>query len=126
MNDTTMDLRISSQYLWHSSWHRLHGIVFVLSSFCLPAHTITPPPPRGTLFTTLTSANSLPTWSVIVTAVGRTAKISKTTFEAAYGSEISIQFSGNSSGGHSCSQHANCTLPQFETSVALCCDNCTF
>ena len=32
--------------------------------------------------------------------------------EEAYGREICITFSGNSSGGHSCSQHANCTLPQ--------------
>ena len=30
------------------------------------------------------------------------------------------QFS-NSSGGHSCSQHASCTLLQLETCVALCC-----
>jgi hypothetical protein len=41
-------------------------------------------------------------------------------FEVAYGKEVNIQFSGNSSCGHSCSQHANCTLPQLETSVALC------
>ena len=39
------------------------------------------------------------------------AKFSKTT-EAVYGREINIQFSGNNSAGHSCSQHANCTLPQ--------------
>jgi hypothetical protein len=32
--------------------------------------------------------------------------------EAAYGREINIQISGNISGGHSCSQHANCMLPQ--------------
>ncbi len=32
--------------------------------------------------------------------------------ETAYGREMNIQFTGNSSGGHSCSQHANCTLPQ--------------
>ena len=52
------------------------------------------------------------TWSVIVRSVGRTAKFSKTMLEVAYGREINIQLSGNSSGGHSCSQHANCTLPQ--------------
>ena len=45
---------------------------------------------------------------------------SQIVLEAAYGREINIQFSGNRSGGHSCSQHANCTLPQLETSVALC------
>ena len=52
------------------------------------------------------------TWSAVVRPVGRTAKFSKTTLETAYGREINIKFSGNRSGGHSCSQHANCTLPQ--------------
>jgi hypothetical protein len=61
------------------------------------------------------------TWSVVVKLVGCTAKFSKITSEAAYGREINIQLSGNSSGGYSCSQNANLTLPQFETSVALCC-----
>jgi hypothetical protein len=40
---------------------------------------------------------------------------------AAYGREINIKFSGNSSGWHSCRQHVNCTLPQLETCMALCC-----
>ena len=31
------------------------------------------------------------------------------------------KLSGNSFGGHSCSQHANCLLLQLDTSVALCC-----
>ena len=35
--------------------------------------------------------------------------------------KMNIQLSGNSSGGHSCNQQANCRLPQHETSVALCC-----
>ena len=48
-------------------------------------------------------------------------KFSKTTLDAVYGREINIKFSGNSFGGHSCSQHDNSTLPQLETSVALCC-----
>jgi hypothetical protein len=52
--------------------------------------------------------------------VRRTAKFSKTTL--AYGREINIKFSGNSSGEYYCSQHANLTLLQNSTSVALCCD----
>ena len=64
---------------------------------------------------------SVHTLSAVVRPVGRTVKFSKMTLEAVYGREMNIQFSGNSSGGHSCSQHANCMLPQLETSVALCC-----
>ena len=53
---------------------------------------------------------------------GRTPKFSKTILEAAYGREIHIKFFSNSSGGHSCSQHANCTaLSKHETSMKLCC-----
>ncbi len=44
--------------------------------------------------------------------VGCTAKFSETPLETARGREMNIRFMGNSSGGHSCSQHANCTLPQ--------------
>ena len=44
--------------------------------------------------------------------VGCTAKFSETPLETAYGREMNIQFTGNSSGGHSCSRHANRTLPQ--------------
>ncbi len=51
------------------------------------------------------------TWSAVVPVVC-TAKFSETPLETAYGREMNIQFTGNSSGVHSCSQHANCTLPQ--------------
>jgi hypothetical protein len=36
----------------------------------------------------------------------------KNLLEVAYDIEMNIQFSGNTSGEDSCSQHANCTLPQ--------------
>ncbi len=52
------------------------------------------------------------TWSAVVRPVGCTVKISEMPLETAYGREINIKFTGNRSGGHSCSQHANCTLPQ--------------
>ena len=52
------------------------------------------------------------TWSSVVRSVGRNDTFSETTLEATYGREINIKLSGNSSGGHSCSQHANSTLPQ--------------
>ncbi len=51
-------------------------------------------------------------WSAVVRPVGYTAKFSEAPFETAYGREINIKLMDNSSGGHSCSQHANCTLPQ--------------
>ncbi len=61
------------------------------------------------------------TWSAVVRPVGCTAKFSETPLEMAYGREMNIQFTGNISGGHSCSQHDNCTLPKNKaTSVALC------
>ncbi len=47
------------------------------------------------------------TWSTVVRPVGCTAKFSETPLETTYGREMNIQFTGNSSGGHFCSQHAN-------------------
>ncbi len=52
------------------------------------------------------------TGSAVVRPVGCPAKFYETPLETAYGREINIQFTGNSSSGHSCSQHVNCTLPQ--------------
>ena len=47
----------------------------------------------------------------------------KCRWRTAYGREINIQFSGNSSGGHSCSKAYKLhTAWKLETYVALCCD----
>ncbi len=51
-------------------------------------------------------------WSAVVRPVGCISKFSETPFKSAYGREMNIQFTGNSSGGHSCSQHVNCMIPQ--------------
>ncbi len=48
----------------------------------------------------------------VVRSVGCTATFSETYLDTACVREMNIQFICNSSGGHSCSQHANCTLPQ--------------
>ncbi len=48
------------------------------------------------------------TWSAVARLVECRAKFSETPLETAYGREMNM----SSSGGHSCSQHASCTLPQ--------------
>ncbi len=58
------------------------------------------------------------TWSMVVSTAG--AKFSEMPLKTAYGREINIQFTGNSSGGHSCSQQLH-TTSKLATSVALCC-----
>jgi hypothetical protein len=58
-------------------------------------------------------------WSAVVRPVRRTTKFSKTMSEGAYGREINIKLSGNSSGGHSCSQHANCMLHFWDTLIQV-------
>ncbi len=50
-------------------------------------------------------------WSAVVMPVVCTSKFSEMPLEMAYGREMNFQITGNSSGGHSCSQHANCMLP---------------
>ena len=63
------------------------------------------------------------TWSEVVRPVGRTAKFFKMTLKVAYGIENNIKLSVNSSAGHSCSQHANCMLPQnFDICGIVLCD----
>ncbi len=51
-------------------------------------------------------------WLHVVRPVGCTAKFSESPLEMAYGREMNIKLTGHSSGGHSCNQHANCTLPK--------------
>ena len=68
------------------------------------------------------------TWAAVVRPIGCTTKLSKMTLEAAYGREMNIQLSGNSSGGYSCSQacqlHPVSNLRHFWDCVVW--QNCTF
>ncbi len=59
-------------------------------------------------------------WSAVVRPVGCTAKFSEMPLKSAYGRELNIKFTGNSSGGHSCSQHANCMLICSICGIVLC------
>lgn len=47
----------------------------------------------------------------VLRSVGCAAKFSEMTLEMVYGGEMNIQLTGSSSGGCSCSRHADRTLP---------------
>ena len=51
-------------------------------------------------------------------------QILKNNIEVVYGREMNIKLFGNSSGGHSCSQHTKCTLLQNICGIVW--QNCTF
>ncbi len=60
------------------------------------------------------------TWSAVVKPVECTAKFSEMPLETAYGREMNIQFMGNSSGGHSCSQLARSLKTCDICGIVLC------
>lgn len=57
---------------------------------------------------------------VIVRLFTCTAKFSEMHLKMSYGKEINIQLMGNSSGRHTCSQHANCKLRRNLLHLGLC------
>ncbi len=61
------------------------------------------------------------TWSAVVRLVGCTAKFSEMPWRRLMVEKLTLNSTGNSSGGHSCSQHANCTLPQNCDISGMCC-----
>ena len=63
------------------------------------------------------------TWSAVVRPVGRVDKFPKTMLEVAYGREMNIKLFGNSTVGHSYSQHAKCTLKTWDICGIVLCDN---
>ncbi len=71
------------------------------------------------------------TGSAFVRPVWCTVRFSETPLEMAYGREMNIQFTGNSSGGHFCSQYANCNksvafIIFFSIYVCVCVSVCVY
>lgn len=67
------------------------------------------------------------TWSVVVRLVVCAAKLSETTLETAYHSEMNFQFPGNRwTGEHSCGQYVNHRHPQNGCHRCVEWWNCTF
>ena len=115
MNGMTMGLKISSRHLCAFKLASIKYNCVLVRSLCLPLPL--PFPHHGhsvhnvDIITPLVHTTPY-MWSAVVKPVGRTDKFSKMPLEADYGREVNIKCSGNSSGGHSCSQHVKCTLPQ--------------
>jgi hypothetical protein len=61
-----------------------------------------------------------PMWSSVVKPVGLPSSL-KRHWEVAYSREMNIELYGIISGGHCCSQHANCTLPLNLRCIWHCC-----
>ena len=77
----------------------------------MPAHIIVPQEGGGHM---ITSANRSTTWRHTQPGLRLWGRLDVLP-------NYLIKLSVKSSGGHSCSHHANCTPPQLQTSVALCC-----
>ena len=118
-SDPGEDDKHEDEFPWDGFWQFMHSFISCPGSW---SHTI-----RRVKKSDVEVLDWLGyTWSSVVMPVGRTDKFSKTTLEVAYCREINIQFSGNSSGGHSCSQHANCTLSTWDICGIVLCDTTSY